>query len=701
MGIIRGTWHLVKLGMISAILAVLVVGIGVAVGAISLLSRLERELPALNGIKPTPSITTKIYDVNGVLLDELFAEELREAIVPLPQIPRITQLAFIATEDQRFYSHYGVDPKRVLGALYADFVAKQAVQGASTITQQLAKNLFLTREKTMERKLKELLMAVRLERTYTKDEILELYLNTIFFGHRVFGIASAAKYYFGKTVPQLTLAESAVLAGLPKSPNRFSPFNRRWPNAWKDRQHTVLGLMRDQGYISHVEYDQAIAEPLKFQTVTSHSTTVEAPYFLEWVKRQLLDRFGFKRVFASGLKVYTTLDVRVQKMAEKHFLNSDVFRSKPLEDVPDFQGAMLVMDTNDGSVRAMIGGRDFEWSKFNRAVQARRHPGSSFKPFVYAAAFREGMSPSTTMEDGPTSFWDKGAQRWWNPANYGHHYYGRVTLAEAMAKSLNTIAVKLAEAVTPERVIELAQRVGVSSPLTPNLSIALGACEVTLLEMLTGYATFANQGIRVKGHGIARVEDSAGKVIWEAEGQEKEAVDERLAWTTLQCMRGVVEHGTAVRAKVPGWQLAGKTGTTQDFRDAWFIGTMPGIAAGAYVGYDEPRSMGTDMTGGRLFAPTIGAFLKEYVQTFPVPREFRAPAGTATISVCSQTHLLPTSGCPHTVAIAFGPGMAPTARCSLHSPLAKKPEAAENDDPDRILALPSRGSDDEADHGGF
>ena len=628
---------MVRLFLISSILAGIVVGIGIAYGAMAYVKRMEADLPPLTGLKPTPSITTKIYDLNGVLLDELFAEELREAIVPLSQIPKITQLAFIATEDQRFYTHYGIDPKRILGALYADFIAKQAVQGASTITQQLAKNLFLTREKTVERKLKELLMAVRLERTYTKDEILELYVNTIFFGHRVFGIASAAKYYFGKTPQQLSVAESAVLAGLPKSPNRYSPFNRRWPNAWRERQHTVLALMRDQGYLTRVEYDHAIAETIKFASVTPHSTTTQAPYFLAWVKRQLLDRFGFKRVFASGLKVYTTLDVRVQAMAEKHFLNSAVFRSKPLEEVPDFQGAMLVMDANDGSVRAMVGGRDFEESQFNRAVQARRHPGSSFKPFVYAAAFRDGYAPGSTMEDAPYSVWDKGAQRWWSPGNFGHHYYGMVTLAEAMAKSLNVIAVKLCEAVTPERVIELAQRVGIQSPLTPNPSVALGACEVTLLEMVTGYATFANQGIRVKSHGIARVEDSTGKVIYEALPQDSEALEEHLAYTTTQCMMGVVDHGTAVRAKVPGYQLAGKTGTTQDFRDAWFIGFLPGLAVGAYVGYDEPRSMGHDMTGGRLVAPTIGAFLREYVQQFPVSREFRTPAGTAPL----QTHAPP------------------------------------------------------------
>ena len=628
MGIIRSSFQYCKLFIISTIISGVLIGTGLCWFVATYIHKLQHELPALTGIKPTPSITTKIYDVNGVLLDELFAEELREAIVPLAQIPRLTQLAFVATEDQRFYQHYGIDPKRILGAVYADFIAKQAVQGASTITQQLAKNLFLSREKTMERKLKELLMSVQLERTYTKDEILELYLNTIFFGHRTFGIASAAKYYYGKTVPQLTLAESAVLAGLPKSPNRYSPFAKRWPNAWKERQHTVLMLMREQGYITQQEHDAAVKEQIKFANVTPNSVTREAPYFLEWVKRQLLDKYGFKRVFASGLKVYTTIDVRVQRLAEKHYLNSEVFKSKPLDEVPDFQGAFMVMDSSDGSVRAMIGGRDFELSKFNRAVQARRHPGSSFKPFVYTAAFKEGFAPSSTVMDAPYSIWDKGARRWWSPANFGQHYSnGYVTLADALARSLNVVAVKLCESVTPEKVIEMAQRLGITSPMQPNLSIALGATEVTLVEMMSAYATLANQGIKVKAKAITRIEDAEGKVIFEAAPEDKEAIDEKLAFEIVTAMRAVVERGTATRAKVVGYQLAGKTGTTQDFRDAWFMGVMPGLAIGGYVGYDDPRSMGHDMTGGRLMAPTVGAFLREYVTMFPVPREFRAPPG--------------------------------------------------------------------------
>jgi len=687
MGLFRGLIHLSKLFLISLILVGILATIGGIIGGVLFLQNLADDLPSLAALNHKPSITTKIYDVNNVVLDELFADELRERIVSLSEVPKITQAAFIATEDQRFYSHYGIDPKRVFGALYADFVAKQAVQGASTITQQLAKNLFLTREKTVKRKLKEMVLSFRLERTFTKSEILALYLNEIFFGDRIHGIASAAKYYFGKEVKALTLAESAVLAGLPKSPNRYSPFNKRHPTAWKDRQRTVLVLMENQGYITRKEMEEAAKDPLHFATGAEHSTAKEAPYFLEYIKRQLLDRFGYKRVFATGLKVYTTLDLKIQKLAEKHFLGAAVFKNKPPEDVPDFQGAFLAIDPTDGAIKAMIGGRDFGRYKFNRATQARRQPGSSFKPFVYCAAFASGMSPSKTIVDTPYSKYDPGAQRWWSPQNYGNRYYGTVSLAMAFAKSLNTVAVRLCETVGVEKVVAMAQRLGVSSPLVPNLTLALGSSEVTLMEMVSAYGSFANQGIHVNPRGIVRVEDADGQTIYEEELVEKEVLDEKVAYTMVRVMMGTVDFGTGTTAKVPGYQVSGKTGTNQDHIDAWFIGYMPDLVAGTTVGYDDRRSMGDKMTGGRLAAPIVGGFFREYVKAFNVRKEFRPPSGMVMVAICRESNLLPGPSCTHVASVAFPKEKVPSAHCQSHAS-----ESDEEADPESEVSGVIRGA---------
>jgi len=668
MRIFRGIFQFTKLLLISLILAGILLAIAGGIAAVVMFQNIAADLPPLSALQHKPSITTKIYDVNGNILDELFAEELREKIVPLSTIPKLTQAAFIATEDQRFYHHYGIDPKRIMGAIVADLIAHQAVQGASTITQQLAKNVFLSREKSIKRKLKEVIMAVRLERTYTKDEILALYLNEIFFGDRIHGIASAAKYYFGKDVKDLELAESAILAGLPKAPNLFSPFNKIHPQAWKDRQKTVLMLMEQQGYITHKEMESAAAQEIKFASGMAGSTSREAPYFLEYIKRQLLDRFGFKRVYAKGLKVYTTLDIKVQKLAEQHFLSAPVFKKKEFEDNPDFGGSMLAIDPTDGSIRAMIGGRDFLRAKYNRAVQARRQPGSSFKPFVYAAAFASGVSPSKTMMDEPYSKWDPGSQKWWSPGNFGGKYsYEYVTLAYALAKSLNVIAVKTCEMVGVEKVIAMAQRLGISSPLVPNLTLALGASEVTLLEMVSAYGSFANQGIHVNPRGIVRVEDADGQTIYEEDPVEREVLDEKTAYQMVRAMMGVIEFGTGTAAKVPGYQVCGKTGTTQDFIDAWFIGYMPDLVCGMNVGFEgERKSMGKGMTGGTLIAPVVGAFFRDYVKMYQVRKEFRAPSGMTVVAVCRESSLLPGPNCTEITTMAFPKGKEPTVHCHSH-----------------------------------
>jgi len=665
MFLIRWTFRLIKLFIISCFISGVILSALGGVSAFFLLKHLSEDLPPIAGVTHKPSITTKIYDRNGEVLDELFAEELRGEIVSIEQIPKMTQNAFIAVEDERYRQHYGIDPKRILGALYADIKEKRAVQGASTITQQLARNMFLTSKKTIKRKLQEMIMAFRLERTFTKDEILSLYLNQIFFGGRIHGISSAARYYFGKKVENLNVAESAILAGMVKGPNLYTPFNRHHPDAWKKRQVIVLGQMKKLGYISPSSYESAVNQRMAFASGETHSSSRNAQYFVEHVKKFLLDRFGYKKVYAQGLKVYTTLDLEVQKMAEKTFLESAVFKEKPIEDFPKFQGAFCAVDPKDGSILAMIGGRDFNLYKFNRATQARRQPGSAFKPFVYAAGFEAGLSPNTIINDEPYSKYDAGSGKWWTPKNYGGSYAGPVTIAYALAKSLNVVAVRVAERAGVDKIVAMAQRCGVMSPLTPNLTLALGSSEVTLLEMVSAYGTFANQGIHVQPRAISKVIDAEGQVIFQQDPIEKEALGEDVAYLIAQTMRGTVEWGTGTAAKVDGFQIAGKTGTNQDFIDAWFIGYTPNLAVGCNIGYDDRQSLGRGMTGGKLAAPIAGNFLKAFLKVHPAP-SFVAPSSTETLKVCEQSGLKAGGDCTKTRMMTFRRENAPLVVCNAH-----------------------------------
>lgn len=654
-----------KLFLISCLLSGMILFVLGLVAGYFLFRSLSEDLPSLAGVSHKPSITTKIYDRNGVVLEELFAEELRAEIVPFSQIPKHTLHAFIAIEDERFYSHYGIDPKRILGAIVADIKEKRAVQGASTITQQLARNLFLTAKKTVKRKLQEVIMAIRLERTYTKNDIIALYLNQIFFGGRVHGIASAARHYFGKRVEELNVAESAMLAGMVKGPNLYNPFNSRQPNAWRERQKLVLRQMFNQGYISKASYDKEKEREMLFKKPGDSTTQLVAPYFVEHVKKILLEKFGYEKVYAEGLRVHTSLDLEVHKMAEEAFLKADVFKKKPIEDFPKFQGAMLVFNPQDGSILSMIGGRDFNLQKFNRATQAHRQPGSSFKPFNYAAAFEAGMSPNEVMIDEPYSKYDSGSGKWWSPKNYGGTYNGPVTLAYALSRSLNVISVKLAERIGVDKIIALAQRCGIKSPLIPNLTLALGSSDVTVLEIVSAYGAFANQGIHVEPRAVLRVEDAEGHVIWSEEVKEKEALREDVAFLVADTMRGTVEQGTGTKAAVEGFQIAGKTGTNQDFIDAWFIGYTTNVVLGVNIGYNDRQSMGKGETGGKLAAPIAGAFFKKFLAKYPA-EPFKKPADVLSLSVCRESGLKAGPNCTRTGMLAFSKDNAPVVVCNAH-----------------------------------
>ncbi|MBI3892329.1 MAG: PBP1A family penicillin-binding protein [Candidatus Wallbacteria bacterium] len=626
--------------------------------------RLERSLPTQVELARRPSLETRILDRNGYLLTTLRDEQARPELVPLSDIPLLTRLAFVSIEDERFYSHDGVDPRGILRAAWKNARAGHLIEGGSTITQQLVKNRFLTSERSLDRKLKEFLLALKMERLFSKDEILCQYLNEIYFGMGIYGVGAAARTYLGKRVSELTLAESAVLAGMVKAPNRFNPFAPG--TAWRDRQRLVLAKMLEQGYISPEQARQATAEQVAFaRGALRREGSDKAPYFLAQIKKNLVDAYGFKTAFGGGLRVTTSLDWRVQQAAERAFANAAVFRGRSGSRDPTLQGAFLALDPVNGDILAMVGGRDFAVSQFNRAIQARRQPGSSFKPFVYCSALFGGLDPNTIIDDEPVSYADTTHEQFWEPRNFGDQYHGPTTLAEALARSYNAVAVKLLDRVGILDTVAVARRLGIVSPLHDGLALALGASEVTLMEMVNAYSVFANRGMRAVPRPILKVEDYDGKLLQVCGVDQRDAIDEVTAFTMTQMLRGVVERGTGRAALVPGHVVAGKTGTTNGLVDAWFIGFTPRIVAGCYVGHDDRKGLGGNATGGHVAAPIVGAFLKEFLAG-RAPDPFPQPVSVKMLSVCGQSGMLPCDGCEETWEMAFEKSRAPSEICTTH-----------------------------------
>jgi len=529
---------------------------------------------------------------------------------------------------------------------------------------QLARNRFLTLKKTYTRKINEMIMAVRLERHYTKDEILAQYLNEIFFGGNLYGISSATKYYFGKSVEDLTLAESAILAGMLPAPNRFAPTNGT--RNYKDRQRIVLTKMWKQGYITKSEALAAYLKPVRI--VGKKERIVNAPYFVEYVKKKLIERFGWKRALSDGMKVYTTLDLDIQEIAEECFDSAKIFEKYPLDQYPDLQGAFICLDPTDGSLKSMIGGRDFSKYKFNRATMARRQPGSAFKPIVFCEALRQGIMPNTIITDEPIRYLIPNSDEYWEPKNYDERFRGPVILTRALERSYNIVAIKLLEKVGIDNVIALSRKLGIVSPMQPDLSMALGSSETTLLEMSSAYGAFANEGILVEPRGILRVEDDNGEVVIENDYKETEVLDEKEAYIISHMLTGVVQRGTGSRARVPGHEVAGKTGTTQDYADAWFLAYTPYMVAAASFGFDSRKSLGRGQAGGTVAAPVVGSFLKKLLQG-QEPKPFHMPENVTEIAVCRDSGLLPLATCRLKVPVCFSEGKEPTTYCHIHQPM--------------------------------
>lgn len=767
------------LGLFSIGILGLIAGI---LGSVFIVSYYGHDLPDYNQLKDyKPPIVTRLYAGDGQLMAE-FAQEKR-VFVPVEKIPDLVKDAFIAAEDQNFYTHEGVDFFAILRAVFSNIKnvgsGKRPI-GASTITQQVAKNFLLTNEVSIERKVKEAILAYRMERAMSKDRLLELYMNEIYLGARAYGVAAASLQYFNKSLDELSIAEMAFLAALPKAPNNYNP--QRYHDAAQDRRNWVIGRMEEDGYITKSQASLAIATPL--ETVDSKSRIADAPFFTEEVRRELAERYGEESLYGGGLVVRSTLDPHLQEIAvrslrkglmeydrrhgyrgpaahvediegwkqdktpppeglledwrlaivaesgaEKASLRfkdgtkgvlklenakwarkclnecyaqgpeitavSDVVKrgdvimvspvkgqkdSYELMQVPLLQGAVIALDPHTGRVLAMQGGWKYGVDQFNRATQAQRQPGSAFKPFVYLTALDKGFTPATLILDAPFVIEDRPGH-FWSPTNYSNEYYGPTPLRVGVEKSRNLMTVRLADYIGMESIADTARRFGVMDDMPLHLANALGAGETTLLKMTAAYAVFVNGGKKVIPSFIDRVQDrrgatvfrhddracqNCGKLIkWEGQTMPdipdaREQIDDpRTCYQIVSIMEGVVQRGTAVRAKALGRPLAGKTGTTNESKDTWFMGFSPDLVVGVFMGFDEPRSVGKRETGSSVALPVFMDVMGEALKDVP-PMPFRIPPGIRNIQINADTGVRAQPGDQHVIWESFLAGTEPT-----------------------------------------
>ena len=764
-----------------------VVGVAAVAG---LMWHFSKDLPDYSQLQDyEPPVTTRVHAADGSLVAE-YARE-RRLYIPIQAVPKRVINAFLAAEDKNFYEHGGLDFTGIARAAInyvENYGSNRHPQGASTITQQVAKNFLLSNEVSFTRKIKEALLALKIERTYSKDKILELYLNEIYLGLGAYGIAAASLVYYDKSVNELTIPEAAYLAALPKAPNNYHPFRQH--ERALERRNWVIDQMAQDGFISTAAAEMAKRSPLGVTQKPTGAHMFSAEYFAEEVRRELYDRYGEKKLYEGGLSVRTTLDTKLQVLARKVLVNGlvrydeahgfrgpvskidvsgdwgpkladvkglsdvkpwrlavvlevsdksariglqpgrepggfiskqrnvgiipldglkwakvkgrtpskvsqvlnpgDVIYVEPTNDtgqfelrqVPEVSGAMVVEDPWTGRVLAMVGGFSYDQSQFNRATQALRQPGSSFKPIVYATALDNGYTPSSLILDAPIEIDQGPGLGTWKPENYEHNYYGPSTLRFGIEHSRNVMTVRLAQDIGMPLIAEYAKRFGVYDSLPPYLSFALGAGETTLLRMVTAYAMIDNGGRRVKPTLIDRIQDRYGHTVYRHDQREcigcdakkwdnqpepslidrrEQVLDPMTAYQITSMMEGVVQRGTAAGVgfqKEVGKPIAGKTGTTSDYKDAWFIGFTPDIVAGVYIGFDKPRSLGHGMTGGRLAAPVVKDFLKVALAGKP-PVPFRVPPGIKLIRVDLKTGRRAGPDSTRVILEAFKPGTAP------------------------------------------
>jgi penicillin-binding protein 1A len=642
--------------------------------------RLSAGLPSAEAIKNyRPAASTKILDCQGRFVVEFFQE--RRTPVALSQIPQNLKDAIIIVEDKRFYSHWGVDFIRIFGAAFHNIrTFRFRSQGASTITQQLARTMFLTLDKTLARKFKEILLAFELERTYSKDEILELYLNMVFFGHGMHGVEAAAHAYFNKSVSELSLAECALIAALPRGQRYYSPYTN--PQGALERRNMTLRMMYQHRKITQAQLDQALAEPLGVQPKISLKN--EAPYFVEEIRKYLVEHYGEEFVYTSGAVIYSTLDLDMQRSANQAVENQlkqietdykltnrkAKYDSLAMTDTmakPNYlQGALLAVEPQTGYVRAMVGGRDFSQSQYNRTTQAKRQAGSAFKPFVYAAAIEHGYTPADLGEDMPISINIPGVQTY-TPTNFDHKYLGMMTLRRALALSRNVVAVRMISQVTPEAVVSIANNMGISSRLMPYYSLALGSCDVTLLDMATAFSVFANGGYKVKPILFTKIIDADGRVLEEHNINSELVLDPKISYSVTSMLKSVVDAGTATVVRRLGFSYpcAGKTGTTDDYTDTWFMGYTPDLVCGVWVGYDQKKTVFRGATGGGVSAPIWANFMNG-IKPLLSGQDFSQPDSMIWVRVCDLTGYLATARCPNTREEVFILGHESRQECMFH-----------------------------------
>lgn len=651
-------WTTLLLGLAAATM-----GIGIGTGYYVIVQvQCLPDIANLESYEP-PKITS-VYSADSRLIGEFF----REKRIPLEadQIPQIFRNAILAAEDTSFEEHPGIDLKGIMRALLRDIQKGQWAEGGSTITQQLAKTLFLTPERNFSRKLKEFLLAVRIERAYTKDEILKLYINQIYFGHGAYGAEAAATIFFSKSLAECEAHHYAMLAALPKAPALYSPYNHA--DRCLTRRNYVLQRMQDLGFIDQATYDSAVGRDL--EVVRAGSVESPAPYFLAEVRKKLESRFGSDALYTSGYRVITSLSVEWQQLAQqavnegiaelvkRHKLSTANPAQHP-------QAALLAMNPRTGEIYAMVGGRSYEESQFNRTTQARRQVGSAIKPIIYLAAMESGLTPASTITDAPITYRDPWTKREWSPRNYTRRYEGKVTLLQSMEDSINISAVKLLDRLGIETVIETARRLGITSEIAPYLSIALGTPEVSLLEMVTAYSAFANQGIRPSPYLISHVYDSTGREKWSNPQLAVEATDQVSAFLVTQMMQAVMQQGTAASARSLRRTVAGKTGTTDEYTDAWFIGFTPDLVTGVWIGYDYTKSLGPGETGGKAALPIWLAFMARALKD-QADIVFEQPANLREVTICRDSGELATSACRETFRVFLPPDKIPALECKLH-----------------------------------
>ena len=588
-----------------------VLGLWAIIAAAGVVVWVGAHLPAIQSLEiPKRPPTIQITGMDGSVIAT--RGEMPGANVSLRDLPPYLPKAFIAIEDRRFYSHFGVDPTGILRAAVTNLMHRGVSQGGSTLSQQLAKNLFLTQERTMQRKLQEVELALWLERKYSKNEILELYLNRVYFGSGAYGVEAAAQKYFGKSAKNVSLSEAAMLAGLVKSPSRLAP--NRNPEGAEKRAQVVLTAMADTSFITEAQAKAAIEKP-SYAVRPVGAGTIN--YVADWIGEVLDDLVG---QIDQNIVVETSIDPKLQSVAEAAIIDELATKSVKFNVT---QGALVAM-TPDGAVRAMVGGRNYAESQFNRAVTAKRQPGSAFKPFVYLTAIEAGLTPDTVRQDAPLDV--KG----WRPENYSREYFGPVTLTQALSMSLNTVAVRLGLEVGPANVVRTAHRLGIASKLEPNATISLGTSEVSLNELVGAYAPFANGGLAASPHVVNKIRTPEGKVLYMRRNEPAaRVIDANAVGMMNMMMRETLVSGTARKADIPGWQAAGKTGTSQDFRDAWFIGYTSNLVTGVWLGNDD-NSPTRKATGGGLPVEVWTRFMRAAHQSIapsPLPGSVPSPGG--------------------------------------------------------------------------